>query len=222
MKQALTFLAMTLLAGFLSSCVTTQPFQAKAYAPSNLNNVRVKVSLANKMVYVLEGNRALMVTPCTIGTEKDPTPKGNFKVFKKIEKKRSNSYGFQRGADYIRPAKSSDHRSGENYHGFPMPYWVEFHPAYGFHEGGVWPMPRSHGCLRLHKTAAPKFFHLVKLGTPVYIANSQPEDATIGRSVARPTDYADPDPPAAELISPAIFKPTPHPLFEAGPAPTIQ
>ncbi|MFT5469759.1 MAG: hypothetical protein ACI8UO_004881 [Verrucomicrobiales bacterium] len=221
MKQVLTLLSFALMALMLSSCVTPQSYRAKAYAPTNKKNVRVKVSLQNKMVYVLEGDRALMVTPCTIGTQSDPTPQGNFKIFKKIEKKRSYSYGFQKGADYIRPAKSSDRRPGESYHGFPMPYWAEFHPAYGFHEGGVWPEPRSHGCLRLHKTAAPKFFHLVQLGTPVSIAQTQPEDATVGRSVARPTDYADPDPPAIEQISPAIFKPTPHPLFEAGPAPTI-
>lgn len=221
MKHALTLLFPALLALSLSSCVTDKPFEAKAWAPMNKDNVRVKVSLAKKNVYVLEGNRVLMVTPCTIGTPEDPTPQGNFKVYKKVEKKRSYSYGFQKGPDYIRPAKSGDRRPGETYTGYPMAYWVEFEPLYGFHEGGVWPEPRSHGCLRLHKTAAPKFYHLVKLGTPVHIAVNQPEDATIGRDVQRPTDYADPDPPAIELISPSIFKPTPYPLFEEGPAPTI-
>ena len=46
---------------------------------------------------------------------------------------------------------------------------------------------------------------LARIGTPVSIAHSQPEDATIGRNVKRPADYADPDPPAALLISERAF-----------------
>jgi len=32
--------------------------------------------------------------------------------------------------------------------GYPMANWVEFAPVFGFHEGYVWPIPRSHGCIR--------------------------------------------------------------------------
>jgi hypothetical protein len=64
-----------------------------------------------------------------------------------------------------------------------MPYWVEFKPEYGLHAGPVWPTPYSHGCIRLHPNAAPKFFALVHSGTSVDIAQSQPEDQTIGRKV---------------------------------------
>jgi len=35
--------------------------------------------------------------------------------------------------------------------------------------GFVHPYPRTHGCIRLHGEAAPKFFALVKIGTPVSI-----------------------------------------------------
>jgi hypothetical protein len=94
-----------------------------------------------------------------------------------------------------------------------MAWWCEFSPAYGFHEGSVWPMPRTHGCLRLHKNVAPKFYALVKIGTPVNIAQSQPEDSTIGRNLRRPTDYADPDPPANVLISSAVFTAPREPLL---------
>jgi hypothetical protein len=95
-----------------------------------------------------------------------------------------------------------------------MAYWVEFKPAYGFHQGAVWPIPHSHGCLRLHPNAAPKFFALVRTGTPVNIAFTQPEDQTIGKSAPRPSDYSDPDPPAAYMVSDAVFAPPQGPLLQ--------
>jgi hypothetical protein len=146
-----------------------------------------------------------------IGTPSHPTPKGNFKVYKKVAQKRSYSYGFSVNGDRIVPVKAS--QATGRYVGFPMAWWCEFSPAYGFHEGAVWPIPRTHGCLRLHKNVAPKFYELVRLGTPVLIAETHPEDSTIGRNLRRPTDYADPDPPAHVLISPAIFTTPRQPLL---------
>ena len=52
---------------------------------------------------------------------------------------------------------------------------------------------------------APKFFAIVPDGAPVDIAYTQPEDATLGRDLKRPTDYADPDPPASYMISDAAL-----------------
>ena len=86
-----------------------------------------------------------------------------------------------------------------------MGYWCEFSPAYGFHQGYVWPVPRSHGCIRLHKNVASKFFALVHSGTPVNIADTQPEDATIGANVQRPTDYQDADPAPSYTASDRVF-----------------
>jgi hypothetical protein len=194
------------------SLVRTE-YDAPAYLPQNPSNIRVKVSLQNRMVYVLEGDRPLLVTPTAIGKPESPTPKGNFAAYNKIEKKRSNTYGYHVSSAGVRPGKSSATPSGARYVGFPMPYWVEFKSAYGFHAGSVWPMPRSHGCLRLHTNVAPKFFALVKAGTPINIADTQPEDYTLGRNVARPQDYADPDPPISTMISPAAFPPPKGPLF---------
>ncbi len=207
----------------LSSCSSVvSEFDSKAYRSSNPSAVKVRVSLEQKMAYVTEGDKLLLVTPVTIGTPQNPTPKGTFKVFRKIEDKRSYTYGFHVGQNSIRPGKSANTPRGHRYVGYPMPYWVEFHPGYGFHSGGVWPVPRSHGCLRVHQNVAPKFFHLVKTGTPVYIADRLPEDQTIGRRIKRPTDYEDPDPPASLLITEKAFTKPVGPLFEEGPPPTIR
>lgn len=204
----------------LTSCqtlITKQDnYDVPAHRPTNPNNVTIKVSLSKQMVYVMEGQRPLLVTATTVGTAEHPTPRGSFRVFNKIENKRSGSYGFGvsgNGSAY--PAECSKVRGGDRYVGFPMAYWVEFSPAFGFHSGYVWNIPHSHGCLRLHPNVAPKFFALAKMGTPVNIAYSQPEDATLGANAPHPgpEHYLAPDPPASELISSTAFKKPTKPLF---------
>jgi hypothetical protein len=218
--RPLRWLCATLLLAALPACTATAPklagrYDSPAHRPQNPGAVRVKVSLQNQAIYVMEGNRPLLVTATTVGTPQKPTPRGNFRVYKKIRDKRSYSYGFWvRGNDIV--AGTSGQRPGGggwSYVGYPMAYWCEFLPAYGFHEGFVWPVPRTHGCLRLHKNVAPKFFALVQNGTPVSIATTQPEDATLGRNLARPQDYRDPDPPASLMISSRVFQPPTGPLF---------
>lgn len=204
-------LVLTLLGG----CVTPTPSNPNpvAYKPHNPANVRVKVSLSKEQVYVMEGDRPLLVAATCVGTSsKGVTPCGNFTVFRKEAHKRSGTYGYYLSGGTYRAAEVG-HGSG-TYIGHPMAYWVEFKPGYGFHQGDVWPVPHSYGCLRLHKNVAPKFFALVQEGTPVSIAQSQPEDLTIGRNVPRPVDYNDPDPdPSIECHDATAFPPAPSNLL---------
>ena len=205
----LAFLVLT--ACLLGGCATTSNFSGgtyhvNAYAPTSPGKVQVFVSLKAEMVYVMEGNRPLLVTPVSIGTSGYPTPTGHFTVSSKNPTKRSGEYGFWVNGNDIRPGSAgSPPGAGYSYVGYPRANWVEFAPGYGFHEGYVWPVPRSHGCLRIHKNASVKFFKLVRIGTSVTIAQSLPEDDTIGRNVLHPSDYKDPDPPASLMISPEYF-----------------
>ena len=206
-------------AGLLTSCETARtvstggPYRVTAKRPQNPANVKVKVSLSKQNIYVMEGERVLMAVATTVGTPEKPTPKGNFTIYRKEENKRSNTYGFRVQGDRVIPAKSSDNIKGR-YVGYPMGYWVEFKPAYGFHQGYVHPRPRSHGCLRLNGEAAPKFFALVRSGTKVNIADSQPEDATIGPKIVRPDDSRLPDIPSNVVITSAAFQKPTGPLLE--------
>jgi hypothetical protein len=95
-----------------------------------------------------------------------------------------------------------------------MGYWCEFSPGYGFHQGFVHPYPRTHGCIRLHGEAAPKFFALVRVGTPVNIASTQPEDSTIGPSVQRVDDSRTPDPDPHLMVTDAAFEAPSGPLLQ--------
>ena len=193
-------------------------YHSTAYAPVNPSEVQVKVSLRTQNVYVEEGDRLLMGTPTCVGKPGYPTPTGDYAVEDKIVDKRSATYGYWTNGTEAHPGTSSQSRGpGWHYVGYPMAYWVEFTPGFGFHEGPIWPYPRSHGCLHLHETASAKFFELVHIGTPVEIAESLPEDSKY--HVDRPHDYADPDPAPSLMISNDFFtKPRETQLIETAPA----
>jgi lipoprotein-anchoring transpeptidase ErfK/SrfK len=171
----------------------------------------VKVSLSQQNVYVMEGDRNLMAAAINVGTASKPTPRGNFTIYSKQEHKRSGSYGFSVSGDRIVPSTGG---GPGRYVGYPMGYWCEFAPAYGFHQGFVHPAPHTHGCIRLKGEAAAKFYALVRIGTPVNIAVSQPEDATLGPKVQRVDDSRTPDPPNSVMISEAAFEKPSGPLLE--------
>jgi lipoprotein-anchoring transpeptidase ErfK/SrfK len=137
--------------------------------PKKPRNVVIKVALQNRMVYVMEGNRPLLVAATAIGTPSNPTPRGRFRVTRKIENRRSNTYGFW---------AKGDNRSRQELAaaGLRLPLRRISHAVPGEWIACIWiprwiglPVPRSHGCLRLHQNAARDFFTLARVGTPVYI-----------------------------------------------------
>src|SRR5438876_307265 len=120
-----TAIGFTLLTGCTTvSTSLSKKYDVVAYKPRKPDAVRVKVSLQNRMVYVMEGNRPLLVTPTTIGKPGATTPTGSYRVFDKIRRKRSATYGFWARGNYVVPG-TSDHSPGQGYHyvGYPMAYW---------------------------------------------------------------------------------------------------
>ncbi len=194
----LSFVAALASTVFLTSCETAPrsggTYRVTAFRPKDPGKVEVKLSTSTQHIYVTEGDRLLMAVQGTVGAN-DTTPIGNFKITNKIKNKR---------------------RISQPDAGYPMAYWCEFKPAYGFHEGFVHAVPRSHGCIRLHREAAARLFALVRVGTPVRIARTQPEDAKYGSLVRRLDQSRDPDPPRSLLMSPNWFKDPPGPLLVDG------
>lgn len=213
MKKIALLLSSALTGFFISSCSPISSpessyfeFDRPATLPTNPSNVRVKVSTSNQMVYVLEGNKPLLISPVSVGTSAKPTPKGNFRIFNKEAKRRANTHGYAYSGNKVMQTYLSSKPSGWSFKGTPMPYWCEFTPAYGFHTGWVKPFPCTHGCIRIHENIAPKFFRLVKKGTPVNIAHSQPEDNTIGKNIPKSPDATPlPNYPLSLMMGPAIF-----------------
>jgi hypothetical protein len=196
-KKLFSLLCAVGAAVLLSSCATGGSggsYKVTAYKPHNPNNVKVKVSTSTQNIYVMEGDRLLMAVQGNVGAN-NATPMGNFTIFNKDKHKR---------------------RVSEPDRGYPMAYWCEFKSAYGFHEGFVHPHPRTHGCIRLHREAAARMFALVKIGTPVNISRTQPEDAKYGSRVRKLDQSRDPNPPRAFMLSPGWFKDPSGPLLIEG------
>ncbi len=167
-------------------------YHVTAYKPHDPSNVRVKLSTSTQNLFVMEGDRLLMAVQANVGKPGALTPHGHFTIYSKQKERR---------------------RASEPDAGYPMAYWCEFAPAYGFHEGFVWPTPHTHGCVRLHREAAARLFALTRIGTPVIIESSLPEDKQYGNLVLRLDQSRDPDPPRSVLLSPSWFKDPPGPLL---------
>ena len=206
--KRITFLALAALAPlFITGCMTTGgggSYHVVAYKPHNPGDVRVFVSKSKEQVYVMEGSRCLMAAACDVGVPEKPTPSGHFTIEEKIPNKRSGSYGFSVSGGMVSPCDAGQCHG--SYVGYPMPFWCGFAPGYGFHQGYVWPIARTHGCIRLDKQVAPRFYELVHSGTPVDIAESQSLDSSVGQHVARPSDYRDADPAPSFMIGSGPFQ----------------
>ena len=191
--RSLGTLTVAALALVLSNCTGLKTgssnysttFDPPMQQPTNPSAVKVKLSVAAQRVYVVEGSRVLLATPCSVGTSAAPTPKGNFTIYhKEAHRRRASSPGA----------------------GYPMTYWMEFSPAYGMHWGFVKPFPCTHGCVRLPIKSAQKIFSLVRTGTPLNISTTQPEDATVGMTLPLLDDSKMPDPPDSYMLSPKVFE----------------
>lgn len=214
-------LAATALA--LSSCnlpvggsglAAYQAYDRPAKLPKNPSAVRVKVSLSKQRAYVMEGSTPLLVMPVSVGAPGTATPSGSFTIFNKEAKHRASSHGYAYNGNQVKKTMISGTPSGWSFKGTPMPYWCEFKPNYGFHTGWVKHHPCSHGCIRMHENLAPKFFKLVKVGTPVNIAYSQPEDSTIGNIPLPPDSGPLPDYAGSMYTGDGYFTRHKTPSFE--------
>ena len=186
-------LALAAAALVLGACTTVAPsgtrnsfsFDPPVSQPTNPSAVKVKLSTGAQRLYVVEGDKVLLATPVSVGKASSPTPHGTFPVQAKVEKRRRVS---SPGA------------------GYPMSYWIQFYsPAYGMHWGFVKPHPSTMGCVRMPLNSARKVFALVRVGTPIHVASSQPWDATVGKTLPVLDDSKLPDPPMSYMLSPQVF-----------------
>lgn len=176
-----------------SSLAAYHAYDRPAKLPSNPSAVRVKVSLSKQKVYVMEGSELLLAMPVSVGAPGSSTPTGSYTIFNKEHKHRANTHGYAYSGNQVKQTFLAKKPAGWSFKGTPMPYWCEFKPNYGFHTGWIKHTPCTHGCIRMHENLAPKFFRLVKVGTPVSIAYSQPEDSTYGNIPLPPDSGPLPD-----------------------------
>lgn len=194
-------------------------YDRPATLPQNPDEVRVKVSTSRQRVYVMEGDKPLLIMPVSVGAPDTPTPHGTFRIVRKEARHRARAHGFAYSGDKIERSYREDKPSGWSFTGTPLPYWSEFAPDYGFHTGWIKHQPCTNGCIRIHENLAPKFFRLISVGTPVEIAASQPEDAAYGNIPLPPDAGPLPDHPDSHYLTDRYFTQHKNPDFRGALSP---
>lgn len=149
-------------------------------ARTSKDNSSIHISLREQRGYLVVRETIAMEFPVATGKRSHPTPKGDYKILGKVKDYHSNLYGKiydNTGAVVVADAdmRKDAIPEGGNFAGAPMLYWMRLtNDGVGLHVGYVPGRPASHGCIRMPSRVAPSVFDLVKVGTPVTIADGSP------------------------------------------------
>jgi hypothetical protein len=136
----------------------------------------IVIDLSDQQASFYKGPKLVGVSAISSGREGFGTPTGRYKITQKNKDHVSNLYG-----DYVSPQgdvlvrnvglKKDPMPPGARFAGSPMPYFMRIHGGIGMHAGYLPGYPASHGCIRLPKGAAKRFFENAPLGTPVNVVH---------------------------------------------------
>ena len=134
----------------------------------------IRICLSEQRVYLYKGEALIGDTKCSSGKNGFETPPGDYKVMQKNKDHVSNLYGNfvdAEGTVVQRDVDTSKMKvpEGATFAGAKMPYFQRFTGGYGLHAGVVPNRRASHGCVRLPRIMAERFFTQTKVGTPVVV-----------------------------------------------------
>ena len=157
-----------------ATCCLTGCDTVNNLSHSRSGRTSILISLHEQRAFLRQGSMNVSEAAISTGREGHATPVGNFHVIRKDRDHRSGLYGDYVDADGHIVKASVDVRkdakpAGSHYLGASMPYFVEFSPGFGLHEGHRPGYPASHGCVRLSYWKARQFFDASKIGTPVTV-----------------------------------------------------
>ena len=136
---------------------------AVAAADAFAEDRRIVVSIPDRKLVLLEGNRVLKVYDVAVGKPSTPSPAGEFRVMNRI----ANPTYFGTGK-VIAPGKQNP--LGTRWIGLSA-------KGYGIHGTNV-PSSigkaASHGCIRMRQRDVEELFDLVQVGVPVELAGERP------------------------------------------------
>jgi lipoprotein-anchoring transpeptidase ErfK/SrfK len=158
----------------LSGCSTVTDMVTSNLPERHSGRPAIVVSLRAQEAYLYRGEYRIASSRISSGREGYRTPVGRFQVIRKDENHHSSLYG-----DYVddsgRVVKANvDSRRGpkpphSHFVGTPMPFFLEFSPGYGLHQGYLPGVPASHGCIRMPYWKARQFYNAARVGTPVVV-----------------------------------------------------
>jgi lipoprotein-anchoring transpeptidase ErfK/SrfK len=128
---------------------------------------RIVVSIPDRKLAVLEGERVLRIFPTAIGTPRTPTPAGSFHIVERIP----NPTWYGKGK-IVAPGKSNP--LGTRWLGLSI-------KGYGIH-GTNNPASigrcASHGCIRLRNRDVEQLFEVVRVGDAVELVDERTPEVT--------------------------------------------
>ena len=141
-----------------------------------LGKPSIVIDLGQQKATFLKNGQEVGLAPVSTGKEGFKTPAGSFKIIEKNSNHVSSLYG-----DYVNAAgevvvanvdaTKDKCPAGAKFRGAPMPFFMRVHGGVGMHAGHLPGYPASHGCIRMPRGAAQRFFENAPTGTPVRIVN---------------------------------------------------
>src|SRR6201987_776835 len=133
----------------------------------------VIINLTEQTAYLLEDGRVAFVSPIASGKEGWGSPIGSFRVISKDLNHQSGNFGLVSDSygRIVNPnaTPGSYVPPGCRYMPAPMPYFMEFRKYVGMHAGYLPGYAASHGCVRMPRDLAARFFAQVQIGTSVKV-----------------------------------------------------
>ena len=158
----------------LTGCSAVSDLITSHLTESHSGQASIVVSLQAQEAYLYRGGYRTASSRISSGREGHRTPVGHFQVIRKDEDHRSSLYGdYADESGRIAKANVDSSRDPKPPHshfvGAPMPYFLEFSPGYGLHQGYLPGVPASHGCIRMPYWKARQFYDAAHIGTPVVV-----------------------------------------------------
>ena len=137
---------------------------------------RIVVRLSQQRAYFYKGKHLVGETVVSTGKPGFSTPAGHYRVVRKTRDHVSSAFGdyIDESGNVVRSnidVRKDPKPPGTRFDGARMPYCMHFNGGYAMHEGYVPPFAASHGCIRLPKGMARRFFNAASIGTPVIVKN---------------------------------------------------
>jgi len=174
MNRFSQFWALCAIFMVLSACSTMTDMVTSNLPERHSGRPSIVVSLPEQEAYLYRGGYRVASSRISSGREGYRTPTGDFQVIRKDEDHRSSLYGdYVDDSGHVVKANIDSLRDRRPPHshfvGTPMPYFLEFSPGYGLHQGYLPGVPASHGCIRMPYWKARQFYNAAHIGTPVLV-----------------------------------------------------
>ena len=174
MNRLSQFCALAAALAALSGCSTVSEMVTSNLPERHAGRPSIVVNLREQEAYLYRGKNRTASSRISSGREGYRTPVGRFQVIRKDEAHRSSVYGdYVDASGKVVKANVDSRRDRKPPHSHfvraPMPYFLEFSPGYGLHQGYLPGEPASHGCIRMPYWKARQYYQAAHIGTVVVI-----------------------------------------------------